>query len=195
MPWLLHSWGQAVGCWKRAHSTETGSGVPLAARGRHFATDTAIGSIVEKGAVVAGFDPRTTIVEIPLNDSDGLMRSIAATDNDCDQAVARSLAEGGKVLLHILDVSKRGRAAPSLDGVKAICDRYGEAVGVVVDACQARLSSDAVRTYVEAGWLVLVTGSKFFTGPPFSGALLVPIRCSDDWNVNRFLRDCAIIQA
>jgi hypothetical protein len=74
----------------------------------------------------------------------------------------------------VLDVSKRGRAAPSLKGVKAICDRYGDSVDVVVDACQARLSSDAIRACVEAGWLVLVTGSKFFTGPPFSGALLVP---------------------
>lgn len=154
---------------------ETGSGVPLAARGRHFATDTAIGSIVEKGAVVAGFDSRTTLVEIRLNEPDGSMRRMAAIDQDCEQAVARGIAEGRKILLHVLDVSKRGRAAPSLEGVKAICERYGgEAVDVVVDACQARLSSGAIRACVEAGWLVLVTGSKFFTGPPFSGALLVP---------------------
>jgi hypothetical protein len=153
---------------------ETGSGVPLAARGRHFATDTAIGSVVEKGAVVTGFDERTTLVEIRLNQPDGSMRPMAAIDEDCNQAVAHAIAEGRKILLHILDVSKRGRAAPSLEGVKAICGRYGEAVDVVVDACQARLSSAAVRACVEAGWLVLVTGSKFFTGPPFSGALLVP---------------------
>jgi hypothetical protein len=153
---------------------ETGSGVPLAARGRHFATDTAIGSIVEKGAVVAGFDPRTTLVEIRLNELDGSMRAMAAIDDDCSQAVAHGVAEGRKILLHVLDVSKRGRAAPSLEGVKAICARYGDCVDVVVDACQARLSAGAIRACVEAGWLVLVTGSKFFTGPPFSGALLVP---------------------
>jgi hypothetical protein len=153
---------------------ETGSGVPLAARGRHFATDTAIGSIVEKGAVVAGFDPRTTLVDIRLNEPDGSMRPMAAIDDDCQQAVAHAVAEERKILLHILDVSKRGRAAPSREGVKAICDRYGDSVDVVVDACQARLSSAAIRACVESGWLVLVTGSKFFTGPPFAGALLVP---------------------
>jgi hypothetical protein len=44
----------------------------------------------------------------------------------------------------------------------------------VVDACQARLTAARVRSFVEVGWTVLVTGSKFFTGPPFCGALLLP---------------------
>ncbi len=45
---------------------------------------------------------------------------------------------------------------------------------VVVDACQTRLQPGTIRDYVARGWMVLVTGSKFFTGPPFSGALLAP---------------------
>jgi hypothetical protein len=44
----------------------------------------------------------------------------------------------------------------------------------VVDACQARLSRSALRWYLDQGFLVLITGSKFFTGPPLCGALLVP---------------------
>jgi hypothetical protein len=44
----------------------------------------------------------------------------------------------------------------------------------VVDACQARLGRSALRWYLDQGFLVLITGSKFFTGPPLSGALLVP---------------------
>jgi hypothetical protein len=45
---------------------------------------------------------------------------------------------------------------------------------VVVDACQTRLGRGRLRRYLERGYMVLVTGSKFFGGPAFSGALLVP---------------------
>ncbi len=47
-------------------------------------------------------------------------------------------------------------------------------VDVVVDSCQARLAAASIRGYLQRGFMVLVTGSKFFTGPPFAGALLLP---------------------
>ena len=56
----------------------------------------------------------------------------------------------------------------------AIARRHRGAVDVVVDACQARLTAARVRSYVEVGWMVMITGSKFFTGPPFCGAVLIP---------------------
>jgi hypothetical protein len=37
-----------------------------------------------------------------------------------------------------------------------------------------RLGRSRLRSYLAHGFMVLITGSKFFTGPPFSGALLVP---------------------
>ncbi|CAN0176222.1 unnamed protein product, partial [Ectocarpus sp. 12 AP-2014] len=45
---------------------------------------------------------------------------------------------------------------------------------VVVDACQLRLEDQNVRKYVSLGFLTLVTGSKFYCGPPFCGAVLFP---------------------
>jgi len=51
---------------------------------------------------------------------------------------------------------------------------HGEAMDVIVDACQTRLHPGTIRDYLARGWMVLITGSKFFTGPPFSGALLAP---------------------
>jgi hypothetical protein len=45
---------------------------------------------------------------------------------------------------------------------------------VVIDACQMRLSRQRLACCLDRGHLVLVTGSKFFGGPAFSGALLVP---------------------
>src|SRR5262249_15747370 len=54
----------------------------------------------------------------------------------------------------------------------------GSSVQVVVDACQARLSRSRLKWYLDRNCLVLITGSKFFAGPPLSGALLVPAALS-----------------
>jgi len=45
-----------------------------------------------------------------------------------------------------------------------------------VDACQFRLEKTNLHRYLAHGFCVLITGSKFFTGPPFCGALLIPHR-------------------
>jgi len=45
---------------------------------------------------------------------------------------------------------------------------------VIVDACQARIEPETVAAYLRRGWPVIVTGSKFFGGPAFSGAVIFP---------------------
>jgi hypothetical protein len=153
---------------------ETGSGVPLAARGRHFAIDTARGASVPKGETVPGFRDDTVLAEIAVRGPDGGVRPAAAVDADCAAAVAAAIAAGRRPVLHILDVSKTGLRAPGMDRAVALAARYGAAMDVVVDACQTRLNPGTVRDYIGRGWIVQITGSKFFTGPPFSGALLAP---------------------
>jgi hypothetical protein len=54
--------------------------------------------------------------------------------------------------------------------------RHGGDLDVVVDACQARIGPEQIRQYLLLGWPVLLTGSKFFGGPPYSGAILFPRR-------------------
>ena len=153
---------------------ETGSGVPLAARGRHFAIDTARGASVPKGEPVAGFRADTSLVPIAVRRPDGGVRPSAEVDADCVAAVTAAIASGQRPVLHILDVSKTGLRAPSMNCVAVLSEQYGEAMDVVVDACQTRLNPGTVRDYIGRGWIVQITGSKFFTGPPFSGALLAP---------------------
>ena len=55
----------------------------------------------------------------------------------------------------------------------------GKRVDVVADSCQGRISGPTLGAYVRAGWMAQISGSKFFTGPPFSGALLIPARLRD----------------
>ena len=153
---------------------ETGSGVPFAARGRHFAIDTALGGAVGKGDTVPGFRDDTTLVTVAVRQPDGVVRQAASVDAECAAAVTAAIAAGRRPILHILDVSKTGLRAPSMNCVSALTALYGSAMDVIVDACQTRLQPGTVRDYIGRGWIVQITGSKFFTGPPFSGALLAP---------------------
>jgi hypothetical protein len=47
---------------------------------------------------------------------------------------------------------------------------------VLVDACQFRLGCAGLRRYLDHGFAVAVTGSKFVGGPAFCGALILPER-------------------
>ena len=73
-----------------------------------------------------------------------------------------------------MDCSRTGLAGPSLECLDFIVSQWPEAVRVLVDACQMRLSRKRLQYYLSRNFMVTITGSKYFTGPPFSGALLVP---------------------
>ncbi|GBD57639.1 hypothetical protein [Gluconobacter wancherniae] len=153
---------------------ETGSGVPLAARGRHFATDSACASTVGKGDLIEGFDEDVHLLGVAIRHPDGTARPVEDIDAECRSLAMQEFAAGRHVLLHRLDQSKTGIAAPSMALVDELRLLLGSDITVVVDACQARLSPHRVTEWVESGIMVMVTGSKFFTGPPFCGAILLP---------------------
>jgi hypothetical protein len=44
----------------------------------------------------------------------------------------------------------------------------------VVDACQGRFKDSFLRELLEEQAIVLITGSKFYRGPPFSGGVIIP---------------------
>jgi hypothetical protein len=155
-------------------SEETGTGVPLAAIGCHFAEDTACGHVVTKGALIAGFRADTTSPQVALRAPGVAVHAPGVVDASCLALSETAVTAGQRVLLHRLDVSKTGLAGPSPDAIRQIVSDHPGDVDVVVDACQARLIPARVHNYVAAGWMVMITGSKFFTGPPFAGALLVP---------------------
>jgi len=157
---------------------QTGSGTAYTARGHHFSAATSTGSAVRKGEPVAGLAHSVTSVALPLFDANGGFRPQVESDAMVLGAVERSIANGTNVLLQIMDSSKLGWRTPSEQCLDEISLRWPDQVQVVVDACQMRLGRPRLRKYLDRGYLVIVTGSKFFTGPPFSGALLVPARPS-----------------
>ncbi|HKF70405.1 MAG TPA: hypothetical protein VKB68_01545 [Stellaceae bacterium] len=154
-------------------AAETGSGVPAALEGRHFSTRTALGETVADGAAVAGAGT-IELISVPSRGVDGMPRPAERVDAEVESAIAGAAKSGRSALLTLVDVSKTGMIAPSSSCALAMRRRFPDAVDVLVDACQFRLGRASLRAYLEHGFMVALTGSKFLTGPTFSGALLMP---------------------
>jgi hypothetical protein len=132
------------------------------------------GSKVQKGEPIEGLAGGLSSVALALLENGNGRRPSPKSDAKVIRAVEKSLAKGGSVLLQIMDCSKLGWRAPSDQCLDEIARRWPARVQIVVDACQMRLGRPRLRNYLDRGYIVIVTGSKFFTGPAFSGALLVP---------------------
>ncbi|WP_194394137.1 hypothetical protein [Bradyrhizobium sp. CCBAU 51765] len=151
---------------------QTGSGTIHTARGHHFSSMTASGVAVRKDGAVAGLAGAS--LALPLREAAPGIAMRADADAAVLHAVEATIAQGAPVLLQIMDSSKLGWRAPSAACLDEIARRWPREVQIIVDACQARLGRRRLRSYLDRGYMVLITGSKFFGGPAFSGALLVP---------------------
>lgn len=156
---------------------ETGSGVPAALSGRHFGDHASLGAPVPKDAAIGGVAHR--YVAVACRAADGSLRPDAEVEAELNAAALAATQGGGRVLLAVSDVSKTGLISPSLAAVAAFKARFGAAAEIVIDACQFRLAPASLRAYLDQGFMVAVTGSKFLTGPSFSGALFVPAQAAD----------------
>jgi hypothetical protein len=156
-----------------ADPNETGRGVPHAVRGMRFGASAPHGAKGQIGDLLPGAVAGETIA-IELRRPDGSPRTPGDIEADFERACRQSLRAGRRVLLILVDVSKTGLIAPSPSGAIGLKQRFGDALTVLVDACQFRLSPESLADYLAADFLVAVTGSKFVGGPPFSGALLIP---------------------
>ena len=153
--------------------SETGSGVPDAVQGRHFATSAAAGCKVGKGQPIDGLPLGPHLETVALRHDCGAPRTSDDIATDCRAAILAGVAQG-RVVLHAIDGSKTGLTAPDRHICRELADAFGSKLDIVVDACQARIEPVLVRWYLLQGFPVLVTGSKFFTAPGFCGAVLFP---------------------
>ena len=155
---------------------ELGSGSLFASGARHYDCRTPSGLLAVPGQPV---DPvlanAANVRTVDLRTSRGDMLS----ESEIDAAVIELFVEASEadaiILLHIVAHSKTGVHAPSLSCVERL-RRISNDVAVVVDAAQGRLSRRGLREALQKEYMVMFTGSKFYGGPPFSGALLVPPR-------------------
>jgi hypothetical protein len=135
--------------------------------------DAETGSSVPSALLGGCGEGRVQIVAVAVREADGTPRETAAVEADFRRAVAEAIRSGRHVLLIQVDVSKTGLIVPSLSCTLALKRAFGDQLDVLVDACQFRLAPATLRAYLERGFMVGVTGSKFASGPGFSGALMV----------------------
>ena len=138
-------------CIIMSEPAETGSGIPKA---------------------LADGDPDILTVTSRLQD--GNLRPLAEIDHEVATLVEQAIAAKQRLLLIVTDSSKTGLIIPSIACAIALKQRHPQAVSVLVDACQFRLTNATIHAYLTHGFLLAVTGSKFLGGPAFSAALLVP---------------------
>lgn len=154
---------------------EVGSGCRLSAHGMYFAPTTGCGVAVTPGERVAGLE-QVSLVDIPVRSATGLAHDSAAMAARIRSEIGAARAMGRRSLVHIVHGSKTGLILPEMPEIDRLLADEGDDVSLVVDACQARITSEALRAYLDRGAIVFLTGSKFMGGPPFSGFALVPER-------------------
>ncbi|CAM9209382.1 unnamed protein product [Chrysoparadoxa australica] len=154
---------------------EVGSGSAGASSGAHFSPCTPSGASAVASETLQGFKPNeVSLLAFPPRDQQGAFDS---QEQELVDAAASALAGSTHrtALLHVVMGSKTGLCCPSLPAVREMKARHGSRLVVVIDACQLRVDLPSLHDLAtELDALVLLTGSKFFCGPPFSGCVMVP---------------------
>ena len=159
-------------------SDETGSGVPAALKGCHFENTTALNHPVKKGDKIEGFRD-VDLIKIPFRDENGALKSTSQLDEEVFKAISKTNELGRHVVLHIMDQSKLGYQSPSDELIQKLNSLDKLSMQIIVDGSQLRLDPKDVKKYLNKGYIVTITGSKYFTGPPYSGALILPKSVSE----------------
>jgi diaminopimelate decarboxylase len=155
---------------------EIGRGSSSASGGKHFSELTPSGKPAILGEAISKYP--SELVDIIEFDGRNAKGKINCFHEQIAQTIDTILL-GTKnvVLLHVVMGSKTGYSCPSMDLVDQLTTKYPNQLMIVVDACQMRLDIEAFHELTAKGYLTLVTGSKFFGGAPFCGAILMPNRC------------------
>jgi hypothetical protein len=152
---------------------EAGGGIPAAAAGRRSQAN---GPFTVGAPGASLLDPalsaRISAVTIDVRDRAGRPRRAFDVEAEIDAHVDDALGDGKAVVVHCLDRSKTHLRQPTFEWVAAQRGRDPH-LYIVVDAAQGRLSAERVTSYLDARASVLLTGSKFASGPPFSAAVLL----------------------
>ncbi|MCL7762380.1 hypothetical protein MPF19_03055 [Polaribacter sp. Z014] len=163
-------------------SDETGSGVPAALKGCHFENNTALNYPVKKGDKMEGFRD-IDLIKIPFRDEKGALKSTEKLDAEVFAAITETHKLGRQIVLHVMDHSKLGYQSPSVKMMQKIDGLKNLSLQVIVDAAQLRLDPTDIQNYLKKDYIVSITGSKYFTGPPYSGALIFPETVTKEINV------------
>ncbi|KAJ1462176.1 hypothetical protein M885DRAFT_557844 [Pelagophyceae sp. CCMP2097] len=140
---------------------ETGKGCVAAAMGKPHSPVTPLSAAPAEPAWT--FDDFLECTQLPARDRDGVNVDAMATVHEL------AAASSAPLVVHVVHGSKCNRVEPWRTLASEAPDAY-----ILVDACQTRMPNAELGDMLRGDAMVMITGSKFYQGPPFSGALLVP---------------------
>ncbi|MDD5214644.1 MAG: hypothetical protein PHQ03_03770 [Methylococcales bacterium] len=114
------------------------------------------------------------IESVALRSSDGSPRPISQIDSNIISLTQQAMLKQKNVLLILVDQTKTGMIAPSVNCAIALKKQFKNRLDVLVDACQFRLCNATLKMYLQQNFMLALTGSKFLAAPSFSGILVVP---------------------
>ena len=160
---------------------EIGSGSVNSASGRRFSSIAPDGSLGEVGSLEFPNLNNQSVRLIEFRDSD---TSTLDYENWEENLILELRKTPGKKILHYVNCSKTGIEIPKVSTIRKIQDIFHDEIDIVVDAAQGRMEKQDIRGWIDDGMLVFITGSKFFSSPPFCCALFVPDRydISNTWS-------------
>jgi hypothetical protein len=155
---------------------EIGSGSVCASAMRHYYRHTPNGRYVAKGPVDGVGQNTIAVTSYPTRSNGHICRPrISALEDRIETCIRASIVNKGQVVvLHMVAGTKTGLCIPRPSFLQRMKQTYAENLIAVVDLAQMRCDERCVRNYLRNDYCVMITGSKFFGGPSFCGAVLIP---------------------
>ena len=155
---------------------ETGSGVAKAAAGLNFLATSCLGGPVPVGQRLGGWADAD--IEVAVRRHPHAATASRATPPPWTWTLRPTPSARWRAAAACCCTCstrpRRGSRARRAESPRRSPRSAPERVLVLVDACQLRCPADRLRSDLDRGFMVLITGSKFAGGPPLSGALLLP---------------------
>lgn len=152
---------------------EVGSGTSYIANGEYFSNISVFDHEVKKGNKIENFEKVNISTQfIDTRSSTGKLKEEDELLDEIYETVSKAIKEKSRPLIHLVYKSKTGSINYEYKKLKNAMHRYENKYDIVIDACQGRICSDTLNYFLRDGSYVMLTGSKFFGGPPFSGILL-----------------------
>jgi diaminopimelate decarboxylase len=171
---------------------EVGSGTPNASNMRHFSVQKTMGGKQENNGPIFGYDGSSVeVIQFKPRKSDG---STDFREDEIASAIDEKLSSASDsiAILHMVLGSKTGLISPTQSFIDSIRAKHGSRLILVADACQLRCTAAYIKSIVDDGIICLITGSKFFSGPPFSGAVILPVGMGQELEKTMSSPNCSL---
>ncbi len=151
---------------------EIGTSVRHTSNGRIFSHEAPYGKFNSNSVYLNQFKSKNIKTQfLPVNYNDNDKNNRKKLSNKINFLLNKNFKKYDKLILHLVYVSKSHKIFPSIETINKIKKKFSN-LKIVVDACQMRCDFETITSFTENNYDVIVTGSKFFSAPPFCSAYL-----------------------